>query len=692
MSNNALENLSNNFGKFMGSGKNTESNKNYMFSGTKIVFLISAFVVFVLLIYGYKDHFHNPFHFDDDHTICSNQYIRDIKNIPLFFVDATTTSSLPANQAYRPGLTTLNAIDFWIGQKMGGKNNPDPYYFHLDIFFTYIILGFLLFLMFNKIFSISLQHRWTPFFALFATAFYMLHTANVETITYIISRSDSFSTLMIVLAMVIYMYKPMWRKFYLYMIPILIGFFVKEPAIMIAPLLFVFIVLFEDKISLGQLFNGEKTSQGIKTLLKTIPLFILAFFLFAWSMHKTPPTWTSGAGTTLSDRLVYLQTETFVAVHYFNNFFFPFNLSADTDWGLIRNIFDDRIIVGILFIMGLIAIAFIASKQEKTKPITFGILWFFIALVPTSTFFPFAEVLNDHRTFFPYIGLTMATIWSLALLIVKFEKKIVNNSLLSIAIVASAWLVLCAHTIGIRTRVEVWSSGETLWHDVALKSPNNGRGLMNYGNALMGKGDYPGALDYYTRAKALYPYYPYIYVNLGILDAATNKPVEAEDNFKYALRLDGRNPESYYYYANWLRSQNRIDEAKNFAQQGLSVSPNHISLNSLNNLLQQLPSGATKLDAAIIKAKEEPSPEHYIDLSLEFCNVGKYELAIKAAEDALKLKPDYDLAYNNMCYAYDMLKQWDKAIEAGNKGMKINPNNELLKGNLNWAMSERSKK
>src|SRR5437762_11811344 len=30
-----------------------------------------------------------------------------------------------------------------------------------------------------------------------------------------------------------------------------------------------------------------------------------------------------------------------------------------------------------------------------------------------------------------------------------------------------------------------WKSEETLWHDVVLKSPRNGRGLMNYGNTLM---------------------------------------------------------------------------------------------------------------------------------------------------------------------------------------------------------------
>src|SRR5688500_13367562 len=75
-------------------------------------FATLSIFIFALLLYAYSNHFHNPFHFDDDHTIVANQYIRDIGNIPKFFTDASTTSSLPANQAYRPGLTTLNAIDY----------------------------------------------------------------------------------------------------------------------------------------------------------------------------------------------------------------------------------------------------------------------------------------------------------------------------------------------------------------------------------------------------------------------------------------------------------------------------------------------------------------------------------------------------------------------------------------------------
>ena len=155
-----------------------------------------------------------------------------------------------------------------------------------------------------------------------------------------------------------------------------------------------------------------------------LPGLILGGLLFAYSQHKTPELFTPGGVNVIT----YLQTQTFVIVHYVNNFFLPFNLSADTDWRPIQNMFDDRVIIGTLFIIFLLSVAVNASRKKESRPIAFGILWFFIALLPTSSFFPFAEVLNDHRPFFPYIGLVMAKVWGLWL-VIKKQETIISNPL-----------------------------------------------------------------------------------------------------------------------------------------------------------------------------------------------------------------------------------------------------------------------
>src|SRR5213592_5097540 len=91
----------------------------------------------VALLAAYSNHFGNGFHFDDAHTVENNAAIRELRNIPQFFGDATTFSSLPSNQSYRPLVSTLLAIDYWLGHGL------QPFWFHLSILIVFIALNLL---------------------------------------------------------------------------------------------------------------------------------------------------------------------------------------------------------------------------------------------------------------------------------------------------------------------------------------------------------------------------------------------------------------------------------------------------------------------------------------------------------------------------------------------------------------------
>jgi tetratricopeptide (TPR) repeat protein len=68
---------------------------------------------------------------------------------------------------------------------------------------------------------------------------------------------------------------------------------------------------------------------------------------------------------------------------------------------------------------------------------------------------------------------------------------------------------------------------------------------------------------------------------------------------------------------------------------------------------------------------------------------GRYEDCIHAAGLALRARPDYDLAYNNICAACNRLGLWDRAVEAGEKALACNPTNRLVRNNLDWARRHR---
>jgi tetratricopeptide (TPR) repeat protein len=52
---------------------------------------------------------------------------------------------------------------------------------------------------------------------------------------------------------------------------------------------------------------------------------------------------------------------------------------------------------------------------------------------------------------------------------------------------------------------------------------------------------------------------------------------------------------------------------------------------------------------------------------------------------ALKLRPGYAEAYNNICSAHNKLKQYRKAVEACENALAIRADYALASGILNWA-------
>lgn len=257
-------------------------------------------------------------------------------------------------------------------------------------------------------------------------------------------------------------------------------------------------------------------------------------------------------------------------------------------------------------------------------------------------------------------------------------------------------LVLSIYAYGTRERNKVWHTGESLWKDVTIKSPNNPRGQMNYGLSLMAKGDYNGAISYYQRALDKWPYYAYAYINMAIAKNQLGKVGDAEESFKKSIQYGSGIPDTYSYYANFLMTQGRNAEAALIIEKGLSVSPKHANLlmykeQNAAAMKSSNISTTDKITALLETIKKSPTPENYIELSLQYYSTGAFEKCIEAAQVALKLRPNYDLAYNNICASYNKLKNWDKAIEAGENGLQVNPNNQLLRNNLEESKRNKAK-
>ncbi len=536
----------------------------------KLVFFF--LIVFTCIVYS--NHFYNSFHFDDFHTIVNNLSIRDLRNIPSFFSDGTTFSTLPDHQTYRPVVTTLNAIDLYFS----GKELRSTFWFHMSIFISFLVTGLLLCVFVYQLLEITFRAWYNTWIALIITAWFWLHPANAETINYISARSDSFSTCMLLLGFVLYLYWPFAKKYYLYLLPVIIGFLAKETALLFFVLLFIYEILFAEKLSIAGIFTKfSKTVSVLKRL--AIPALCAIGLLFLYK-SLLPPTWHAGGG----DAGAYLLTQPFAAGHYFLNFLLPINFIADAGWTGITSLADQRLYIGFGFILLLVIIAWLASFRQELRLICFGILWFLLALLPTSLV-PLAELMNDHRTFFPYIGLFIVAAGIIQIFVRKYEQPFRNSKLQWLAITSMVGIGILLAVMTIH-RNKIWRTENSLWKEVTRKAPGNGRGWMNYGITQMQAGDLVGAEQSFIQTRSLLPNYSYIYINLGILKAYQKNYSEADVYFKQAISMDPYNPDCYPWYGEFLWKQGRTEEARKIVSQGLELSPQHLLL---NNLLQQLP-------------------------------------------------------------------------------------------------------
>lgn len=689
----------------------TSFNKKNYSSLRNPLFLVLAFLMIISISLAYSNHFSNGFHFDDSHTINDNNAIKEV-DVVKFFTDASTFSALTTNQAYRPYTTLENAIDYKLA---GGL---EPQVFHLHIFLSFVLTCLVLCFFVKKLLDKINYSNYNQFWGLLVATLFGLLCANAETVNYIIQRAEIISGLYVLLGFSFFLLGGNWRKKYLYLLFPFIGFFAKEMTFVFAPLLLLYFLIFEEDVDLLHFYRKVEFKKCLKSFGKAAPAFVLtiAFYIFYNSM--LPETFNPGG----LDRIKYLITQPMVMLHYIVTYFVPYNLTADSDWMVYDSIWDYRAILGILGILILALLSLKASKKRPTKLFSFGMLWFFITLLPSSSFIAFAEVQNDHRSFIPYMGLTIAFVFGTIFLLERHAPKLMAKKAGRIALATLLIVFLSANAYGVYQRNKVWKDELSLWHDVTIKSPKNGRGMMNYGLALMEKADYENAEKYFNKALELTPNYPTLFINLGILKAAKGNSLEAEEHFKKAITLNVNNHTSHYYYGRYLLNAERFEEAKISLQRVLEISPNFGNTNQLlmkayhgardwnglksfsGQLLQKTPNDemAKKYSDYAIDEKSlanifeeevvsSPSPEKYLDLSLKYFNESTYEKCISAAEKAIEMKPDYPEAYNNIGIAYFYLKNYRQAIAAYTHALKLKPGYALAENNLMEAQTEMNK-
>jgi tetratricopeptide (TPR) repeat protein len=639
---------------------------------------------------AYANHFQNGFHFDDTQTVVANLNIRHLDNIPRFFTDTKLFSAVAGNQVWRPVVSASLALDFWLG------NGLKLFYFHLSTFVWFLVQLALMFALFRRIMDQADAHPSNAWTALVATACYGLHPANAETVNYIVQRADLYNALGVVASLLWFAAYPAQRKFGWYLIPAVAAYLSKPPALIYPFILLAYVYLF------------EKDRQWLPALRATLPAWVVTAAAAVLTVVMTPADYHPGAVSAYLYRL----TQPWVALHYFKSFFLPNDLSADSDWGYVSGPFSGEALAGYLFVVGLVAVAVWASRRLETRPVAFGIAWFFLAMLPTSLT-PLSDVTNDYRMFFPFVGLALAVFWALRLALFRRTARLTEHRAWLRGALAAVAVVLTAAAVGTYARNEVWRNEESLWRDVTIKSPNNGRGQFNYGNMLLVRGDFAGGLPHLERAQALNlddgkigrgteP--SVIEMRLATAYAGVGRDAEAGQHYENAVSLAPDAWEPHFYYGRWLHDTGRMAEAQVQLAAALRANPQSFASRYLLMQLACEQRNWPALDALIAQTQElvkddevargytlkyarlelgqAPAPEKLVGAAAGACQTRRYDECLSNARQALAIRPNYAEAYYVASGALFARGRNADAIHALRMAIRIQPDYTAAKDTL----------
>ena len=252
---------------------------------------------------------------------------------------------------------------------------------------------------------------------------------------------------------------------------------------------------------------------------------------------------------------------------YFGLLFWPFNLHMERSVEIATSLNSFSVILGGLIFFGLLALAF---TQLKRFPIlSFGILWFFIGLAPTSNLLiPISGLLYEHWLYLPLIGIFLILFWLEEIVVRKYNFQKIFLGVLIIFLVFLSVLTV--------NRNKDWRDPITFYEQTLKYALTSYRVINNLGMAYADREDHQKAEETYKKAITLDSSNPVAYHNLGNTYKAMGKKDLAVENFKTAISLDPKFFFSYNALISIYLEEENYQEARKILEAYLDYSPSKI--------------------------------------------------------------------------------------------------------------------
>jgi len=545
---------------------------------------------------------HSPFIYDDAHAIEDNPYIKNLSK----FQQMVGVQNI----FNRSILLFTFSVNHAIGQL-------DVFGYHLINLMLHLCVGIMLYFLTMELLTIE-NPALTQTFQRLPLAVSLIHIfnpINVESVTYLSSRSSVLVTLFYLSSFYLFIRfvnskekKKKWKNIH-YPIVIFFLFYLglgTKEIIVTLPIIAVLYLWVHSSTK-----NFHKFLPELAVIL--IPLIIYLLYRYVQMGNllviKTDPY------SYMIDRSLYILTQIKVVIsYYFVKLIFPINLNFEPDIRLVSGFLDWEWVVS-LIIGVCIAIGIFYQKSILLKC---AFIWALITILPTSSIIPLKQIATEHRIYLPGLGINMG----LGILFLRgvSHRKLIPPTLFIFLVIYG--LLAMKRSLDYRSEIN-------LWQDTVRKSPYKSMVHNNMGTAYLSKERLKEARKSFEVSSALSPSSTDPYINMGHIDARNKEWDKAKLKYDLALKL-GANRSQVFFNSGLMRLKlNKPAEALPFLLEAIKIK-NH-------------------------------RPLYHQELGNAFRMLKQYDSALKSYRKVLELEPNYVEAQNNIGVIFWNLKILDKA-------------------------------
>lgn len=546
----------------------------------KLVLILAAFLV-------YANSLASAFIWDDYPLILKNYLIQDWRYLPRLFNSDLYQATWGKTNYYRPMVSLSFMWDHFLWDRIS-------FGYHLTNVFIHLINAILVFSLFKKMTNQITISFWS-------SLLFLIHPFNPPVVAYISGRSDSLAMLFILLSFLYYLNYSKQNKLLYYLLSIISFIFAllsREITVIFPFLILLHIVYFQDK-------TKDKFKFFLPYLLISFVYIVLRFTALNFAYQ---PAFFSKL--TLFERLINIPK---LILTYLQILLFPFNLHMEKIISISRSLIE---IQSILFFSLLILVIYLTILlHKKNKLISFGLLWFIIALFPVIGLLPLNILIADHWVYLASLGFFLS-------LTTAFNLLIKNRQNLILAFVCLIFSFITIYR-------------NTDWQD---------------------------EMRFYNRILKYSPNSALVHNNLGVIYESHRNYELAKKEYLRAIEIDPKYADSASNLASIYKREEKFNEASKYFEKSLSIEPDRFVAHNSLGIVYGLTKQEEKAEKEFKKAIELNTyfAEGYYNLGVLYFQQKKYNQAVDVWQQMLKIEPQNSF-----------IKMW---IKTAQEAMNAKPN------------------